>query len=269
MCKYCAEHGEGKKWYLSLKSHLKELVWDEELIQIVNDYLNVEAKTASPYFKELLRRLKSSDPRVAEQARREFEDERTIAQVIPLEDAKEIIRVASPIGRLACVCRRMFRANVDAKYCLGLGAFLDYIREWPDYTRGIDLLSKEEAIELVERWDWEGFVHTIWTAKTPFIIFMCQCEYPTCIGIRLRLDYQQSTFLKSEYIAQIDLNRCSGCKRCLSRCQFGAIRYSPVLGRCIVDMRKCFGCGICRAVCEENAINLTPRERNPVLRDVW
>lgn len=164
----------------------------------------------------------------------------------------------------------MYRGDADCKYCLGFGIFLDYLKEWPDYSRGVDLVSQEEAIELVEKWDRQGYVHSIWTIGTPFIAYMCQCEYPTCVGLRHRQQYDMDfAFLKSEHVAKIDIDRCTGCRRCISRCQFGAITWSPDFHHPVIDMRKCFGCGICREPCETDAITLVPRESLPLLRNVW
>jgi len=141
MCKYCAEHGEGKKWYLNLKNYAKELVENyPERKKLLDDYhKNYEKEIAtSVEYKNLLLGVRSLDPEKAaisrEKLRKMWRAYR--AQVVPLEDVKQILNIASPIAKLACICRRMYRASFDEKLCIGLGVYLDYVKEWPDFHRG-------------------------------------------------------------------------------------------------------------------------------------
>lgn len=80
------------------------------------------------------------------------------------------------------------------------------------------------------------------------------------------MNFELYTVHKAEYVAEVNPDLCQGCKSCVPRCQFNAIRYSPTLDRVIVDPAKCFGCGLCRDICPHNAITLVPRETVPGLK---
>lgn len=112
----------------------------------------------------------------------------------------------------------------------------------------------------------EGRVATVWFQPVPYICAICSCEVPQCGGLRLRTDFGLEAVYKAEYVADVDPDRCQGCAACVSRCQFGAIRYSPTLGRVMIDQTKCFGCGLCRDACDFDALKLIPREQVPGLR---
>ncbi|GAG75339.1 unnamed protein product [marine sediment metagenome] len=79
------------------------------------------------------------------------------------------------------------------------------------------------------------------------------------MGLRVRLDFGINTLYKAEYVAVVDPNKCMGCQKCVSRCQFGAINFASSLNRPIIKVTKCFGCGLCRDTCTEQAITLTDR----------
>lgn len=280
MCDWCLKHGDGKKWYLNVKNYSREFLEDKAVVEsALKFFLNTETMTgmASPLLEETLN-LKSDEEfsLMAESTRQMIQNlSPHHGQVVPLEDVREILKLAGPVARMACVCRRMLRAGFAEKTCLAVGpVFLEYAKEWPDFCRGgIDYLSKEEALELMEGFDRKGYVHTFWKDMlSPAVMGFCNCEYPTCAALRYRRnlgDWFNFFLRKAEYVAKLDYDRCVGCGRCVPRCQFGALTLSPYLGKAILDMKKCAGCGLCRNVCEQNAIRLVPREEMPAVRDLW
>jgi MinD superfamily P-loop ATPase len=61
-------------------------------------------------------------------------------------------------------------------------------------------------------------------------------------------------------VAQVNNDRCTGCGKCETQCQFGAIRLDRKLEKVVHIPSKCFGCGICRVVCPVDAIEMVERE---------
>jgi len=112
-------------------------------------------------------------------------------------------------------------------------------------------------------------MHSIWTGITPYVIGMCNCDRD-CGAYKGYIEMRGApSFFRAEYICQVDWDLCSGCKSCMSQCQFGAQFYSSALAKVYIDPSRCFGCGVCRAVCPNDAIALLPRQESPEAANVW
>ncbi|RJS71894.1 MAG: 4Fe-4S dicluster domain-containing protein [Candidatus Syntrophoarchaeum sp. WYZ-LMO15] len=271
MCKFCAEHGAGKRWYLNTKNYVDEMVKnDKEREEFVRNFAATVEKDGAYRILEALTPFKSESWMDRSRELREWYIYWHQGQPVTIEETKEIMKIASPIAKVECLCRRVLRAETGGeKYCLLFGMLLDYIRDWPDFTpTGVEPLTVDEAIDEVVRRDREGLVHTVWTFKTPYIAAVCQCATPVCLALRQALDFGYMLH-KGEYVGVIDTGKCDGCGECVSRCQFGAIKFDPVIGKAYIDMWKCYGCGVCRAVCDRGAISMRERQSIPELKDEW
>lgn len=60
LCKYCIEHGQGRKWYLNLRNYAKELVEEEpERRELIIEYLKgYEGEIGSESYKGTAFRFK-------------------------------------------------------------------------------------------------------------------------------------------------------------------------------------------------------------------
>ena len=273
MCRFCAEHGAGKKWYLNVKNYVDDLVKnDTERREFLENAVGPMEKTSAFRYMELLAPYQTSEWFVRHKELRESFLYWHQGQILPLEDTREVMKIASPIAKVECLCRRTLRGDTGGeKYCLMFGVMLDYLRDWPDYARGgIETLTVDEAIAEVEKSEKEGLIHSVWTYKTPYIGALCQCAgSSTCLAIKHALNFGFMLH-KGEYVAIVDTDMCIDCDgRCASRCQFGALSFDPVLKKAYIDMWKCYGCGVCRGVCDRNAIRLKERSKIPRLRDEW
>jgi len=66
------------------------------------------------------------------------------------------------------------------------------------------------------------------------------------------------TMVPSEFVVNIDQERCRRCKRCLLNCGFGAFEFKD---RTIADSSKCVACHRCVVFCPEEAITIA---KNPL-----
>jgi ferredoxin len=266
MCEFCTEHGEGKKWYLQMKNYTDEML-HQELTSIQKEI--VSAKTRLEWNRRFWRGFvapafngKSEIPRS------EVFKSKTLAgdkiehfgQVLPIEDVEQVIKMVDSITRLPCGCRYISTGKTDKRYCFGIG-----IDKWglvgtfPDSASSLEKLSKQEARKIIRGFDLEGLVHSIWTGVTPYVIGICNCDHD-CLAYGGYIERGgQPSFFKADYIYQVNIELCNGCKACMSQCQFGAQFYSSALSRVYISPEKCFGCGVCRAACPTNAIDLVPR----------
>ncbi len=209
-----------------------------------------------------LEKEKNPNPRIAEGH---------FGQVIPLEEAKLITTNLADVRiKALCPCRYMHR-GIKVESCMGFTALAEVLPKLPRFIpeNGLEILDSDKAEAFLNNMNEEGKVHTIWWGPIPYIAAICSCEYPECLGLRTRLDFGIKTVLKGEYIAVVNPNKCIGCGKCVSRCQFGAINFSSSINRPIIDAKRCFGCGLCKESCEEQAIRLVDRDEIPITRGMY
>ncbi len=71
-------------------------------------------------------------------------------------------------------------------------------------------------------------------------------------------------------IANVQVQRCVGCGKCIRVCPFGAIREANIRGEAKVEVLAtvCQGCGLCTATCPQGAIQLSHATDNQILAEV-
>ncbi len=297
MCEFCTKHGEGRKWYLQMKNYSQVLL-HEQLSEPQKEFAHAGSRYEwnQRFFESFMVPACAAAPRPAagegghpNDASHEEEphdeappptpltEEQILSQkkavhfgqVLPIEDVDQVIDLASSITRMPCGCRFESTGLCDKRYCFGLGVDLHGILgRYPEASASLEVLDKQEARRILYRFDDEGLIHSIWTGVTPYVIGLCNCDHD-CEAYKGYIEQRGiPSFFRAEYVGQVDWDQCSGCKECMSQCQFGAQFYSSALGKVYIDPLRCFGCGVCRAACPNNAIALIPRQSSPAA-DVW
>ena len=263
MCEFCAEHGEGKVWYLAMQNYNQELLSQngrrEQIRRFFQDFEASAARSLSAL--DRIQRLPFI-PNAVGAAASSRQKASHFGQVVPLEDVDRLLDQVGSFVRLPCVCRSFTTGRYDRRFCYGLG--IDpgaIIGDFPDFGGQLETLSREEARQAIHKLDKDGLVHSVWTFGTPFIGGLCNCDQD-CVAYRLQVGAGvMQVYFPAEYVAAVDLDLCRGCMQCRARCPFGAVRYSASLDKCLVDPNLCYGCGVCRAACSRGAIRLEPRLR--------
>lgn len=262
MCEFCAEHGEGREWYLTMKNYGQELLSQggrrERITAFLRDF---EARVArSLTMLDSLQALPFVPNAVGRIATYRQKKEH-FGQVVPVEDVDRILELVDSVVRLPCACRSLTTGRQEARYCYGLGIDpTGLVGQFPDYGENLEWLTQEEARTAIHKLDEEGLVHSVWTFGTPFIGGVCNCDQD-CVAYRLQVGTgMMQVFFAAEYVATIDWDQCTGCKQCRAQCPFGAIRYTASQDKCTIDPALCYGCGVCRAICKRDAIRLKPRQ---------
>jgi ferredoxin len=289
MCEFCTEHGEGKKWYLRMTNYAEELLHEElthsqkEIID-ANTRLEWNNRFWEGFVMPAMGTLGSnqddySPPRPITPPATENPTETQIVehrkvqhfgQVIPIEDAEKVIDMVDSITRMPCGCRYLNTGKTNRRYCFGLGVDKwGILGKFPDDSASLEVLEKEEAKKILREYDKEGLIHSIWTGVTPYVVALCNCDRD-CTPYKTYIEMRGAPyFFRAEYVCQVDLDSCTGCKSCFRQCQFGALYYSSTFGKVYIDPTRCFGCGVCRAVCPKDAIELIPRHESPEAADLW
>jgi NAD-dependent dihydropyrimidine dehydrogenase PreA subunit len=286
MCQFCTEHGEGKKWYLQMKNYAEDLL-HEELSAAQKGIAGTTTRFewnngfwqgfVMPAIRGPAGRAEEPEEAAPAAAPRRSEAEilarRQVVhfgQVVPIEDAEKIIDLVDSITRMPCGCRYLTTGKSNQRYCFGLG--LDkwgILGRFPEAAASLEVLEKEEAKRIFRQLDCEGLIHSVWTGVTPYVIGLCNCDRD-CGAYKGYIEQRGiPSFFRAEYICQTDWDRCTGCKACMSQCQFGAQFYSSAMSKVYIDPGRCFGCGVCRTACPNEAIDLLPRQEHAAAAELW
>jgi ferredoxin len=289
MCEFCTQHGEGKQWYLQMKNYSNELLnapltADQQASigfrtrrEWVDDFIRTFTVPAYPgqqpmmtqiqdeHNPQVIRAVPTNNEQILAQRKTEH-----YGQVIPMEEVDKVLMMADSITRMPCGCRYMSTGLTDKRYCFGLGMDVQHmLGQYLDSSASLEVLGKEEAIKIIRKFDEEGLMHTIWTGVTPYVIGVCNCDADCGAYNGYIRNRGLPHFFRAEYVCQVDLDQCNGCKECMSQCQFGAQYYSSAMGKVTIAAELCFGCGVCRAACPQGAIELLPRAKLSEAASLW
>ena len=279
MCYFCKEYGDPEFgdgiWYLNPTNHARNMY---KLRLPGERFKGAEVGLETgvhegPTLEDLINATEKGDYEEYASIKQTIQERGQGSQVIPLEDADKVLELCSPIGLMACICRKGWRAiderNEEEYTCMGMGAGMLKWERWPErYKGGVKFVNIDEAKEWNHLMDKRGFVHILMLFGAPFIGGFCQCDYPDCGALRNAVDFGLGT-LKSHYVAEVDYDICNGCGICAQRCQFGALKFEVTSEKANIDQFKCYGCGLCETGCPREAIKLVRRETRPALAEVW
>lgn len=137
----------------------------------------------------------------------------------------------------------------------------------PD-VKGLEVVSKEEALEHFRELENKSLIHSVWTFVSPFIGGICNCDRD-CMAFKATVMKSLPVMDRAGYVARVEPQLCNGCRGCISACQFGAIKFSLAHRKVAVEPQFCYGCGVCRSHCVKEAITLDDRSNDPAAAGVF
>lgn len=170
-------------------------------------------------------------------------------QVLAFEDVKDIIEKSDRLAVTNCTCRLVakkcdhtleacIQVNNAAKYAVARGTGRE--------------LTKAEALDLVEKAEEEGLIHSTFNQKSVDHV-ICNCCGCCCQFMPVLVKYGTAVVSPSRFEARVDPERCTACGTCVERCYFEAVTLDDTAR---VAAEKCFGCGLCQVTCPSEAISL-------------
>ena len=111
--------------------------------------------------------------------------------------------------------------DCEQDWCIQVGDMADYAVE----TGRARWITKEEALEILQKAEENGFVHQTTNIDGDDHIFdICNCNPQICNAIRTSQLYNTPNMSKSAYTAHVDKDKCVACNRCVEYCPAGAIK---------------------------------------------
>lgn len=163
-----------------------------------------------------------------------------VMRVIPVEsaiptDAKQIDKEkcsyflkkhANHICAVPCQCRRVRKmmgegsGDTDESFCLYLGPIADM---WIRQGKGKQL-TYDEAMEAIDRFEKIGCVHQITTVYKGDSSAICNCQPESCLALGVTQYFNTPLTAQSNYVAEIDPEKCVACGECTTVCANNAIQ---------------------------------------------
>ncbi len=279
MCRFCVQHGDGKTWYLQAENYRADLEADLKRREYIVDFAQgfERMRTRSLKWLDVLEKAPTPIERAVKRSVHKRQQLNHFGQPVPIEDCERIFEFATSVVRLPCVCRTA-AGTPEHGYCLAVtampmddtlrDAFAGYA-DGPD-TKGLERLTKPQAMELLRRCEDEGLMHSVWTFGTPFIGAICNCDLASgCMAMTITLTHDTQVMWRGENVISFAEDSCSHCGACATRCPFDAIDFDRPTRTLTVRQEDCYGCGVCRAACPSGALSLVPRESVPEVAAVW
>jgi len=233
----------------------------QALAELYYDYINVE----EDFGRELFATGQTQLGRV-------FVDEtalpaRDALVVLDYERASEVVRSAKAIGISTCYCRhkmaRKDRAcDAPMDICMTFGSCADSLTRH-QVARRVDV---PECLDLLAQARERGLVQFGENVREQ-VSFICNCCGCCCEAL---IAARRFAFMKpvhtTNYLPEVDSDRCNGCGKCLDACPVEALglvsAHDPirrVARTAQLNEDRCLGCGVCVRVCAKEAIRLKPR----------
>jgi ferredoxin len=193
-------------------------------------------------------------------------------QVLDSERASEVVRSASHRGVGICYCRHKMDhkdrgCDAPRQICMTFNntaaSLIKYgfAREI-EVDEGLDLLAEAQEGNLVQ------FGENIQRGPN----FICNCCGCCCEAmIAARRFGILNPIQTSNFIPEVDAERCDGCGKCVNVCPVEAMSLAsandprrPKKKRAKLDERLCLGCGVCVRNCDRDGIRLGVRPKRVI-----
>ena len=169
----------------------------------------------------------------------------SLMRVIPIESAIEGNPQALDIEKISyymdkydvfsvsdCSCRAARRiqgegcGHLETDMCLHLGPCAEYYAD----TGKARYITKEEAYALLKRAEEHGLMHSIPNIHEPGESdSICNCCACSCFGLRVGLLFGARDAISSNYVAEIDEEKCVACGQCVEHCPGKALKLGQKL----------------------------------------
>ena len=148
------------------------------------------------------------------------------------EEIHQIVDNAWEIAVTDCSCRRTRRlmgegcGHLEKDVCIFFNEGAEYhIRT--GHGRKID---RDECYEILKRCEENGLVHEISNLDAPNgAAAICNCCGCSCFSLRIAEYLKTPDVIRSNYVAEVDADKCVACGLCVENCNLGALKLGQKL----------------------------------------
>lgn len=134
--------------------------------------------------------------------------------------------VGGAFCRVPCQCRRVRRimgegtGDLEDGMCIYMGLLAESMLR---HGRG-ERLTKEQVYEHLKRTEELGCIHQITTLESGISFAICNCQPQSCMALGSATYYGTPNMVRSNYVAEIDSEKCVACGQCVETCANNALR---------------------------------------------
>jgi len=191
-------------------------------------------------------------------------DEHT--EILDYERATWLISEARAHSVSLCSCRH--KASHLGKACdkpLEVCLMLNSAAEIFTRQGFAKMISKDRALRIVEECRDQGLAQSGDNIKKK-ISFICNCCSCCCeLFNAIKCFNISSALVSSNWISQIDEEKCTGCGLCVKACPTDALyleeqeKGDTAVKKAVVNKDICMGCGVCYSTCKKGAVTMKQR----------
>ena len=148
------------------------------------------------------------------------------------EEVSKYVEEAYMLAVSDCTCRRSRRlmgegcGHLETDMCIQLNDGAEYFVR----TGKARQITKEEAYEILQRAEDNGLVHQTPNLDGPGnTLAICNCCGCSCFALRVGEYYNAFDFSRSNYVSQVDPEKCVACGQCVENCQVNALKLGQKL----------------------------------------
>jgi len=187
----------------------------------------------------------------------------TETEVMLYERAEELVRAQKTFAVGNCICRQERRilgegCGKPEESCLSFGMAAETVVR----TGRGRAISQEEALGILRQAEEVGLV--LQPANAKDALFICTCCGCCCGVLRSLKRYPMpAAVVASPFLANLNVDTCTGCGTCVGRCQMEAIGLTD--GKAALNLNRCIGCGLCVSTCPTLSLALVrkPKAKQP------